>query len=318
MAAALLAGCAKPEEKAASVAPHDFSVGSDTNGNPVVSLNATAQKRIGVESAPVAAAELPAQITAFGTVIDPAPLVALRGELASDKAALDAAQKVAQRARTLFAQEENVSQKSVEAAEADARAAQIKYDSARQTMRMNWGEAIAGLTPEHLDDLIDSLAARQVELARVDLPAGQTLEHLPARATISAVEHGRVTGATPLSFAGNVDPKTLGLGILLRVEAPDPLLAPGSAVEAQFPLDAPPTRGALLPDAATLQFQGRNWVYAQSGETNFTRVEVTLDGRMVDGWFSTNAPRAGEKIVVVGAAILLSEEQKSETAAGAD
>ncbi len=99
---ALLAGCGQPAEKAADnskAPPREFSVQSDTNGNVVVSLSAAAQKRLGLEVAPVSAAEEPLQISAFGSVLDPAPLLALHGELTADEATSQAAEKVAQRAR---------------------------------------------------------------------------------------------------------------------------------------------------------------------------------------------------------------------------
>jgi hypothetical protein len=317
---ALLAGCGKSDEKPAddSKTPAAFSVQTDTNGNTVVTLSVETQKRIALEVAPVASSELAAQIAAFGTVLDPAPLLALHGELAADQAALDATRKVAQRARTLFSENENVSQKSVESAEVDEKNSRIKFDAASATLRLEWGDAIANLGETERGVLVDSLAGRRLALARVDLTPGESLSNLPARAIVSPASQDRWTAAQPISFATTIDPKTLGEGILLRLEQPDALLAPGAAVKAMLPIAGPPTLGILLPEAAVLHFGGRTWVYAQSGATNFVRREVSLDTLLPDGWFATNGPAPGDRIVTTGASLLLSQEQQPPPSAGSD
>ncbi|HWD17868.1 MAG TPA: hypothetical protein VHB20_01205 [Verrucomicrobiae bacterium] len=317
---ALLAGCAKTDEKAAdeTKAPREFSVQSDTNGNPVVTFSADTQKRIALQVAEIASAELPAQVTAFGSVLDPAPLLALQGEITLDEAAWSAAEKSAQRARALFADDQNVSRKSVEATETDEQTAKIKLDTARQSLRLDWGERIAGLNDKDRAELIDGLATGHTALARVEVSAAESLSNLPPSARLSCAGQDHWTDAQPLSFAARVDPKTLGQGIILQVSQPDASLAPGAAVKAALPIPGEPLRGVLLPEPAILQYDGRAWVYTQNGATNFVRREVTLETRLGDGWFTTNGPAIGEKIVTVGAPILLSEEQKSQSPAAAD
>jgi len=313
---AVLVGCGKSgqpdadDTKAAPTTP-GFSSQTDSNGNAVVSLNAETQKRIGLETSGVVETNLPAQMAAYGTILDPTPLVALHGELAADEASSEAAGKIAQREKALFAADQTTSKKNVEAAETDESSARIKLESARESLRLNWGDAVANLAGGDREKLIGDLVARRVALARVDLPIGELVTNLPTEATISPVGAEHWAAAKPLSFAASIDPRTLGQGIILRVEHPDPLLAPGGPVRAYFPASGAAARGGLLPEGVIVRFNGAAWVYTSDGGTNFTRREVYLDRLTPQGWLATNAPAAGEKIVTVGAATLLSEEQKA-------
>ncbi len=318
---ALLIGCAKSGQpdaddvKAAPASPALFSSQTDSNGNMVVSLSAETQKRIGLESAAVVETNFPAQVAAYGAILDPTPLVTLHGELASDEASKEATAKIAQREKALYAADQTASQKSVEAAETDESAAEIKLQSAREGLRLGWGDVVANLAGPEREKLIDDLVARRVALARVDLPIGESVTNLPSAAMVSPVGQERWAAAQPLSFAGSIDPKTLGQGIILRVEHPDPLLAPGGPVRAFFPVSGPPRRGALLPESAIVRFNGAAWIYTADGATNFTRREVALDTLTPSGWLATNGPASDERIVTVGAATLLSEEQKASAPA---
>src|SRR5580704_6148984 len=110
--AALLSGCkggADKDDKPApeKTGPADFEVQHNTNGEAVVMLSADAQKRIDLQVAPVRAAEFQPEVTAYGTVLDPAPLVVLQGDIAAGQAALATSEKVADRAKALFAQDQN-------------------------------------------------------------------------------------------------------------------------------------------------------------------------------------------------------------------
>jgi hypothetical protein len=319
-AGALLAGCGHGVDKddkpamAEQAGPAEFEVTNNAAGEAVVKLSADAQKRIELETAPLRAAEFQPAVTAYGTVLDAGPLVALQGDIAASQATLATSQRVAERAKTLFAQDQNVSQKTVEAAESDERADEIKYGNSRRSLEMDWGTNIAHMDDTSRQALADALAAHQTALAQVNLPMGDAIAEIPKEAEVSVAGRDGSYKAAIISQALKADPKTLGQGFLLRIDDASPALVPGMAVTARLKIPEPPIAGVAIPDTAIVRYEGKTWVYVAGADNGFTRRAVTVDSPLDAraGWFSTNGPALGEKVVVQAAEILLSEEQKGE------
>jgi len=72
------------------------------------------------------------------------------------------------------------------------------------------------------------------------------------------------------------------------------------------------TNQVLVPHSALIWWEGKTWVYLQSSPDTFVRREITLDRPTEQSWLLTAGVRPGERIVVTGAQILLSEELKSQ------
>ncbi len=70
--------------------------------------------------------------------------------------------------------------------------------------------------------------------------------------------------------------------------------------------------GVVVPHAAVVWFEGKTWVYVQRGPDEFMRHEVLLNHPTDAGWSVISGLASGDTIVAVGAAILLSEELKSQ------
>jgi hypothetical protein len=80
---------------------------------------------------------------------------------------------------------------------------------------------------------------------------------------------------------------------------------------ARWPTGGAAQTGVAAPRSAVVRFQGAPWVYIQTGDADFTRRalhDATLTGTT---WFAPAGFSSGERIVVAGAQVLLSEEQKS-------
>jgi hypothetical protein len=65
-----------------------------------------------------------------------------------------------------------------------------------------------------------------------------------------------------------------------------------------------------VPRSAVLRFNGATWVYRQTSDETFERLEVALDRPLENGWFVREGLKPGEKLVTVGAQQILSEELK--------
>ena len=66
--------------------------------------------------------------------------------------------------------------------------------------------------------------------------------------------------------------------------------------------------GVLIPSSAVIRYQGKAWVYLQTGDKEFTRREIPLDHPGANGWFVSSGVTDKDRVVEIGAQTLLSEE----------
>ena len=280
----------------------------DANGQTVVKLDPNEQSLIGLKVAPLQAAQAPSEVKGFGRVLDPAPLAALVTEGATAQAALQASTKEYERVKTLFAQNQNASARALETAEAAMNKDRVALDSVHLRLLAGWGKEIAS-RPD-LQAFVASLAARQTALIRVDVPLGDRPRVPPVGARIASVgAPENVIEAQVLSPAPTTDPQTQTEGYLLLAKTDT--LAPGAALIAYLAIPGPARPGVIVPREAVLRHEGETFVYLQRDDV-FRRQAVTLERPVGNGWFSDQDLKPQEKVVVVGAQQLLSEELKGQ------
>lgn len=230
----------------------------------------------------------------------------------------------------------NVSDRAVQEAEARLKGDQARLEAARKNVAQL--EAVAkaqagGAGPvaltthggevvdvfAHPNEAVESgqqilrVASYDLMLARVDLPAGETADPKISIARIVPIGHeDREVRGERVSLASTVDPRTLGQGYLFRVRGLGSLLRPGAAITAYLQVPGKPTSGMVIPESALLRSAGRIWVYRQIADDRFTRVEIDPERSTSRGVLVTRGLSAGDRIVTVGAQVLLSEEQKSQ------
>ena len=101
-----------------------------------------------------------------------------------------------------------------------------------------------------------------------------------------------------------------GQGSLL-LQRTDPL-PPGAAVVAWLTVPGSEESGVTVPREALLRHQGEVFVYLQTGDETFARRQIVLERPADSGWFVHDGLKAQDKVVVVGAQQLLSEELKGQ------
>jgi hypothetical protein len=234
-------------------------------------------------------------------------------ELATDRATLTASRLEFERLKTLHAQDQNVSLRALQTAEATAQHDQLALEAAQQRLFLTWGKAIADQT--NLADFVQSLSKVEAVLVRVDLPSGEKLSVTPvsARLVVAQNEYYPVEAAF-LSTAMAVDPQTQGQGFYFLVQPNVARLVPGAAVTAYLPVPGPAEVGVVVPRAAVVRYEGKAWVYVQSAEDSFVRRKITLDRALAQGWFTKTGLDSNDRVVVTDASVLLSEELNSSTA----
>ncbi len=280
-----------------------------TNGETFLKIGKETQEQMGLKTAPLVGMELKPEVQGYGHVLDPAPLAALVVESASAKAALEASSHEYERLKVLHEEGQNASTRALETALAAMKRDQILFESVQPRLLLGWGKAIA--CQADLPAFLNSLTARQASLVRIDLPLDQSLKTPPSGGRVAALAApDQPAVAQFLGPAPSADPQTQGQGFLL-LQKTNPLPS-GAAAIAWLTVPGDPESGVVVPRVALLRHEGEVFVYLQTGDDTFSRKEVELDRPVESGWFVHEGLKPQEKIVIVGAQQLLSEELKGQ------
>jgi len=299
----------EPEKK--EEAKEAKRVQTSTNGEVFLKLDKEAQERAGLKVAALESVESTPEIKGFGRVLDPAPLATQWVDITSAEAAYEASTKEYERLKVLHEQNQNVSTRALEAAQAAAKRDKILLEAAKVRLRLAWGQPVA--ERKDLPAFVGELISLKSAVIRIDLPLGQTLSALPSGARIAPVaEDQRLSDGEILGLATSADPQVQGQGFLFLVQSNS--LLPGASVVGYLKVPGAPKRGVLVPNAALIRYEGEVFVYLQTSDDTFQREDVKLDSPMPNGWLVTTDLSAGQKVVITGAQELLSEELKSKTA----
>ena len=291
------------------------------NGVTVVMLDTATQTQSGIRTEALSSANYRAETAAYGTVLDLQPLIDLRTRYAAALADTDAARATAaasrqeyERSRVLYQDNQNVSLKTYQAAQAAYQSDQAKADAAalntqniqaaaRQQFGATLGRwALAAHSPE-----MARLLNRQEVLLRVTLALDDSMA-APTQIQIS-VNNDRRLPAYLVSPSAQSDPAVQGSAFIYRASAP---IAAGTNIAAYLPTSKQITQGTLIPAAAIVWYGGQPWAYKQIDAAHFGRYPVAQQSPMQGGFFVTQGFKPGERVVVSGAQLLLSEELRPQ------
>src|SRR5713101_4607668 len=135
-------------------------ISHSSGGEVVVELSRDEQARIGLETERVGAVTQSQEVTAYGVVLDPAPLAALDAELASARATVSASRAEYDRARLLHSEQQNVSLRDFETARAKFLADQAQLNLLNHRLADEWGTKISAMSPGKRAGRIDALTKR--------------------------------------------------------------------------------------------------------------------------------------------------------------
>ncbi len=299
----------KTEAKTEKEAEPPSRVKRASNGEVTVTFDEATRQRASLKTANPAVTNLSAEVRGYGRALDPAPLVALVAEIANAEIVASASIPEFERLKRL-SEQDNASARALQAAEAAAKRDQLAVRSARDRLLLAWGKAMA--QQQDLLAFAFSFATRERVLARVDLPAGESIAASPLGARlVSLGDPDKMIAAEFFSPAPQVDPQSQGQGFLFVANGDPAWLAPGAALAGFLQLAGDPRAGVIVPREAILRHEGKTWVYVQTAPDAFTRRELTLDRPTEAGWFVTNGVTAQDAIVINGGQLLLSEELRA-------
>ena len=264
-----------------------------------------------------------------------------RADVEAAEAKVSTARAAFERARILNADNKNISDRALQEAESSLKTEEARLSAARRNvteLEAAAGRQSAGTTPVPLvvargGEVVEVLARpnEAIEsgqpiirvtrfdslIVRVDVPAGEAIDRNLTMARIVAVgQEDHPFAAQRISVAPTVDPATPGEGFLFRISGASRSLRPGAPVLAYLQAPGAVQEAVIVPNSAIVRSGGRTWVYRQIGNEKFTRREVAVDFTGDKGILTSKNLTPGEHIVVKGAQLLLSEEQKSEIQIG--
>ena len=316
LAGSVLAGCSKQEKEAGS-APEtekkpegESRVKRGTNDEVIITLDAKTQKVMGLQTAAIQAAQLRPEAKGYGHVLDPSPLTSLVADLVSAQASSTASATELKRLQALSAQN-NASERALQTAQAAATRDKAQVESIRLRFLANWGSAIADR--QDLSDFVQKLSSLATALVQLNLAAGGALTASPTGARLlTLADQIRPIEAQFLGPAPATDPQLQSKGFFLLVDPNAARLAVGEAVGGFLSLPGEPSTGVAVPRDAIVQFNGLYWVYIQTSDETFKRVELQPGPPLDNAIFVREGVNLGDKVITVGAQQLLSEELKGQ------
>jgi len=305
--------------------PDSAQAAATSAGTVVISPAQMTMSGIAVQALPIT--RFQPQTSAYASVLDPGPLLQLRGQLRSAQLQADAvrAQAVAsdreyRRLALLNGQDHTVSDKVTETARAtrDAdrahlQSAQASLLAAGDTARSRWGDVLVNWALAARSPQLDALNSGQQVLLSVALPQSAAMVSPPATIHVGLPGSGGETTAHLVSPAPLADPVIQSPTYFYQ--APRAGLRTGMRIEALLPA-GPSLEGVTIPNSAVVWYANRPWVYVQNDATHFTRREIGVDTPAPGGWFVAQW-HGGERVVVKGAALLFSQEFQPKPQAGA-
>ncbi|MCX5644179.1 MAG: multidrug transporter [Phycisphaerae bacterium] len=332
MTVGLVVAFLEGRKKAAAEAERERPVKAPTrvevaNGENVVTLDQATQTHSGITLAPLEMISHRRQLSAYGAVVDLQELTDLRNAFETAQAQLGKARTsrgVAQadyeRVKALFGRNQNVSQKTVQVAEgtlqteeSNVQTARAALHAAQATALQHWGgvltEWLAQAAPE-----FEQLRLQKHLLVQVTLAAGQASIAAPQTAQVQTAD-GRLVSAAFVSPAPRTDPKIQGRSFFYVIAAEGANLLPGMNVTALLPVGEP-AAGVVVPASAVVWLQGKAWAYAQIHPDRFARREVSTEEPVPGGWFEPPSFSTGQRFVVEGPQVLLSEEFRAQISVG--
>ncbi|HKQ12841.1 MAG TPA: hypothetical protein VJT80_05370 [Steroidobacteraceae bacterium] len=314
LATVALLGCSREpsDERAAAPAAANSDAASDAPG---VTANAETQHGMGVELAAVTTASVAAQARGTATVIDSAAFAAAIADLESLRAEAAVAAGNEQRLEQLL-QDGNASRQAVDAARQQNSSARAKLAGAESRARLDWGAKLASATDAANVRFRADIVSGAVTLFRAEFPdslgAASELRYellTPRRGPVVLEFFERSHAAA--QFAA-------GESVLLGLRAQ-------SASDASFrPNERVPVVATALgaarpfvPAAAAIAYQGRLWCYVARSADRFDRVALDSEASSTEGYAADESIKAGDRVVVRGAALLLSLERSASSDVGA-
>lgn len=300
-----------------------------SRGDPALSviLDASAQKKADIATAPLVHVFRTNHIRAYGRVISIKGLSSLESlyavagaKVENAKTTLHVSQMEYARLKNLYEHNQSSSLKDLQLAQStwnqdkvDLRTAQTQQMALRGAALQQWGKVISNWVFTGSTDYL-KLINRRDALVQVTLPAGGKIEAMPREITIKPTGLGRFK-ARFVSVSPSTDPQIQGLSYFYIVSNRSGQVRTGMNASVFVP-EGPPIGGFLIVSSAVVWQDAEPFVFVQTGAENFEARPIGANIPVVGGYLVIKGFSLGDRIVVEGAQTLLSQALLSGTKSG--
>lgn len=260
----------------------------------------TSLARLGVRTAAVTAVVTGQMADGFARGLDVGPLAAIVAEIDAASAAAGASRAEASRLEALYRQDVSASRRSVEAARAQALADTSRTRLAEQRVGLEFGSGLSRLGPSDVRQLVSEIATGRAALIRIDISGAM----LAAGSAVEIGEPGSVNTVRVLGPAATADARLQSAGVLAIARGPLVWQVQAGRILRARAASGNTIAGLLVPRDAIVRFQGRMWVFRQTGKA-FVRVAIDDPQNSPQGWIVRGELKAGDVIAVSGVTGLL-------------
>jgi hypothetical protein len=286
-----------------------------------VSLDEEALDFAGVETMPIREDLYFPEIKAYASVVDVRELIKWRSRLNQLESALRLAQvnerasrqeyerlkKLAAGTGSVASKNVNYAQAKWQEASANLQAARYQLDDAEIELKQGWGQVIADWVSHRDNSEFERLASREDSLLMVTMPVD---ERLPADVSVIRIsregDRKAARKAYYVSPAYVADKPTIGETYFFRTETGR--LRLGMRLDAWIAQNDEPVRGFHIPEEAVVWYSGQAWTYVQEDQATYKRKSLAQADDVAGGMFIRSGFATGDKLVISGAQMLLSEE----------
>jgi hypothetical protein len=245
---------------------------------------------------------------ATAQVLDTATLISGLADLHAAQATVTASNNEVQRLEALY-KADNAALKAVEAARAQAANDHARVQSLQAQLLAGWGTAITRLPTAAREQLMHEILAGKIALIRAEVAASAPTSLGASSVTMKLLNDDRGIKATLLGTLPQKNAQSVGKAYLLSASVTDQLdLQPGEVLSADLQDSTHKLSGIKLPQAAVVRWQGQQWAYVETAVGHYQRVTLHITQSMPDGLLVSDGIKAGEKVVSVGAVLLLGAE----------
>jgi len=312
-----LSACHKAAPEKTGTASDEKSSGAakageskDKEASEGVSLSPEQIEKVGVQTDAVKAVDYAEETAGYGTVIP-------HESIAQAAAELSTAQAAEKQSRSALARTQRLSgtpgAMSADVEETNAR--QLAVDTAALNLAKQRLSATFGQKPPWSNGenpaLLQALAEGSTQLIRVTFPLG-SLPGSDVPKTLSASRLGSASSGKrwklSLIWSAPADATVPGRSFFSILRAGE--LGEGERVIAWAPIGASQP-GVLIPAEAAVISDGKYWCYVEEKPGTFVRTAIDSGKPFENGYVVTHGVKAGDKVVIRGAAQLLAQESNS-------
>jgi multidrug efflux system membrane fusion protein len=253
-----------------------------------------------VQTVELASAEAARSITGVAMILNPDPLLQLDADLRAATLAADFSR--GQLAR--FKLSTSLSRQTIESAERQAGLEATQQKLLETRLRQTWGDEAPFLATSVRQKLVSELSEGTQALVRMDFPdyGGQR----PQNVRVAPLTGGAEAPVHTLWVAPSGNLSMPGVSYYGLINA-GPGLRPGDRARLLAENSAS-TAGVVIPDSAIIVYGGQSWCYVETEPGKYERKEISLDFPVDNGYLARSGYKAGQRVVVRGASVLLARE----------